>query len=84
MKHFATPRFWECYRTLPKSVQKLADKNFELLRKNSKHPSLHFKKVGRFWSARVGLSYRTLAVESNKDIIWFWIGNHGEYDKLVS
>ena len=84
MNHLATPRFWECYRALPNSIQNLADKNFNLLKENPKHPSLHFKKVGRFWSARVGLAYRALAVESNKDIIWFWIGNHSEYDKLVS
>jgi hypothetical protein len=61
----------------------LADKNFELLKENPKHPSLHFKKVGQFWSARVGLAYRALGVEVNDDILWFWIGNHDEYDKLL-
>jgi hypothetical protein len=44
-------------------VQQLADENFALLKSNPQHPSLHFKKVGRFWSARVGLQYRALAVE---------------------
>jgi len=29
---------------LPKPIQKLADKNFELLKTNPFHPSLHFKK----------------------------------------
>jgi len=62
----------------------LADKNFELLKENPKYPSLLFKKVGQFWSARVGIAYRALAVESNSDIVWFWIGNHGDYDKLVN
>ena len=28
----------------------LADKNYALLKDNPRHPSLQFKKVGRFWS----------------------------------
>jgi len=83
LKHFASSKFWECYHSLPQPIQSLADKNFELLKENPKHPSLHFKKVGRFWSARVGLAYRALAVELDGDILWFWIGNHNEYDKLL-
>jgi hypothetical protein len=35
---------------------------------------LQFKKVGRFWSARVGLRYRAVAVEADGDLVWFWIG----------
>lgn len=57
MNHFATPEFWYCYRHLPVEVRELADKNFALLRENAQHPSLHFKKIGAFWSARVGLRY---------------------------
>ena len=49
---------------MPKDVQSLADKSYALLRTNPAHPSLHFKKVAQFWSARVGLHYRALAVES--------------------
>ncbi|MBF0290139.1 MAG: hypothetical protein HQM14_20165 [SAR324 cluster bacterium] len=83
MKYNASPSFWECYHRLPSSIQELADKNFELLKQNPQHPSLKLKKVGRFWSARVGRKYRTLAVEVEKGIVWFWIGTHAEYDKLV-
>ena len=68
MKHRANPRFWRCYRDLPKDVQSLADKSYALLRTNSGHPSLHFKKVAQFWSARVGLHYRALAVESGEEL----------------
>ena len=83
MKHFASSSFWEAYDNLPKSVQNIADKNYELLKTNPKHPSLHFKKVGGYWSVRVGLRYRALAVESDKDTVWFWIGSHAAYDKLI-
>ncbi len=83
MRHFASPRFWDCYRRLPGPVQKLADRNFELLKANPQHPSLHFKKVGRFRSARVGIHFRAPGVEVPEGVFWFWIGSHADYDKLL-
>ena len=83
MMHLATPEFWDCYNRLPDPIRSLADRNFQLLKSNSRHPSLHFKKVGRFWSARVGMQYRALAVESGEDLLWFWIGVHADYDHVV-
>lgn len=83
MKHFANPSFWACYKRLPVSIQQLADKNFELLKDDVDHPSLHLKKVGKYWSVRVGKKYRALAVEVKEGLIWFWIGTHSEYDKLI-
>lgn len=83
MNHYASPDFWSCYRALLAEVQGLADKSFSLLKADSRHPSLHFKKVGRFWSARVGLHYRAVAVEAPDGMLWFWIGTHAEYDKIV-
>ena len=84
MKHRATPRFWRCYKALPKAVQELADRSYGLLKQNPGHPSLHFKKVGQFWSARVGLHYRAIAVEADADRVWFWIGSHADYDRLLN
>ncbi|MCG2630237.1 hypothetical protein L6654_26770 [Bradyrhizobium sp. WYCCWR 13023] len=83
MKHAASPRFWKSYEALPANVQRLADANFRLLKSDPNHPSLQFKRVGRYWSARVGLRYRALAVEANGDYVWFWIGSHADYDRLV-
>lgn len=83
MKHRASPKFWNCYARLPKEIQKLADYNFELPKRNGRHPSLHFQKVGRMWSVRVGIHYRAAAVESGSDLVWFWIGHHSEYDRLL-
>ena len=84
MKHRATPRFWACYHALPTEVQRLADDCYALLRENPQHPSLHLKKVGPFRSVRVGLHYRTLAVEDGSDLVWFWIGTHAEYDRILA
>ncbi len=83
MNHHATSRFWSCYRKLPRPVKELADKSFSLLKHNPAHPSLHFKRVGRFFSVRVGRSHRALAVEAEGDVVWFWIGTHAEYDRIV-
>jgi hypothetical protein len=83
VKHVATVDFWQAYEALPARVQKLADRNFKLLKENSMHPSLHFKRVGNFWSARVGSSWRALAAQDGETIIWFWIGSHADYDKMV-
>jgi hypothetical protein len=83
MKHFASPAFWQAYEKLPENVRALADKNFGLLKENTQHPSVRLKKVGRFWSARVGLRYRALAVEVEQGLLWFWIGSHADYDALI-
>lgn len=83
MRYRATPDFWYHYRQLPRDIQELADRCYELLKQDPRYPSLHFKKVGQFWSVRVGLHYRALAVEEGDDVTWFWIGTHAEYDRLL-
>ncbi len=83
MNHVATSHFWYCYRRLPKTVRHLADKNFELLRTNPRHPALHLKKIGDFWSVRIGLRHRALAKECAEGLVWFWIGSHHDYDQLI-
>ncbi|MBI5199224.1 MAG: hypothetical protein HZA09_04320 [Nitrospirae bacterium] len=81
--HRTTTRFWKCYENLPEPIQQIAKKNFELLKTNPLHPSLHFKKVSKFWSVRIGLNNRALAIEDGKDFIWVWIGTHDGYEKII-
>lgn len=83
MKHFASPDFWQLFSKLPAEIQRLARSNYELLRSNPRHPSLHFKKAARYRSVRVGLAYRALGKEVEGGILWGWIGSHAEYDKLM-
>jgi hypothetical protein len=71
------------YRSLPPQVQALADQTYARLKQDPRHPSLHFKKVGRFWSARIGAHHRALAVEAGDELVWFWIGTHADYDRLL-
>jgi hypothetical protein len=81
--HNTTKRSWKCYDALPEEVQRVSDQNYELLKTDPSHPSLHFKKVGDYWSVRAGKGYRALGVETPKGISWVWIGSHAEYDKLL-
>ena len=60
---------------------------YQLFRRDPFHASLRFKQVHPtrpIFSARVGLSYRALALEEGEAVIWFWIGSHADYDKLLA
>jgi len=81
--HRTTERLWECFNKLPQSVQTMSKRNFELLKQDPSHPSLHFKKVGKLWSVRIGLNHRALAIEDGDDFIWVWIGNHDDYEIMI-
>ena len=81
--HRTTARFWTCFACLPEAVQRVARQNFELLKENPAHPSLHFKKIGTLWSVRAGTNHRAIAVEESGDYIWLWIGPHDEYKRLI-
>ena len=55
-------------------MRELANKNFELLKSDPRHPSLHFKKMGKnIVQQRVGIRDRALGVEIDDGILWFWI-----------
>jgi len=81
--HRTTTRFWECFEELPEAVKNTAKKNFDLLKIDPLHPSLHFKKVGDFWSVRIGLKHRALGIKDGQDFIWIWIGSHSDYDRMI-
>ena len=83
MRHLASPRFWALYHLLPAEVRALADKNFALLKSDPHHPSLHFKRIGKFWCVRIGARYRALATEVEEGVYWIWIGTHADYDRIV-
>jgi len=81
LKHFASPEFWGLYRALPQSVQDLADRNYSLLKNDPRHPSLHMKKAGRFWSVRIGL--HSSAISPAADEIVICQNNKRTLDKYI-
>jgi hypothetical protein len=72
------------YEKLPDDIRALADRNYNVLANDPKHPSLHFKNIGdNRWSVRIGRDFRALAQEEKKVFTWVWIGAHEEYDRLI-
>ena len=85
MKSLTTPDFWKSYAELPLTIKKQARKAYQIWQKNPYHPSLRFKKVAKnLWSARITQNYRALALKKGDDYYWIWIGNHDEYELLLS
>ena len=81
-----TNRFRKAYAQLPEHVQRRAREAYRLFRDNPSHPSLRFKQVHAtlpIYSARVGLGYRALALRDDDVVVWFWIGTHADYDRLI-
>ncbi|MDH5429434.1 MAG: hypothetical protein OEZ57_11870 [Nitrospirota bacterium] len=84
MRHYASSKFWALYQELQPNIRDLADKNFQLLKSNPQHPSLHFKRIDELWSVRVGAHYRALGIDVEGGVQWIWIGTHAEYDNIIS
>jgi mRNA-degrading endonuclease RelE of RelBE toxin-antitoxin system len=81
-----TNRFRDALAKLPKDIQRQAQASYKLFSDDPNHPSLRFKKVHTtepIYSARINIDYRALGIVDGEEIIWFWIGSHAEYDKLL-
>jgi hypothetical protein len=83
LKHYTSSDFWGFYQRLPTEIQKLADKNYELLKNNPTHPSLKLKRIEELWSVRVGAHYRAIGIDAEGGIQWIWIGSHESYNKMI-
>jgi len=59
---------------------------YQLWKADPDHPSLHFKRVDEeepIYSARVTEDYRVLGLLEGDTVIWYWIGRHEEYERLL-
>ncbi len=69
------------------NIQSKASEAYRLFKQNPYHKSLKFKQVHHtqpIYSVRVGLNYRAVGVKDDNAIIWFWIGSHEDYNKLIA
>ncbi|MEO0374419.1 MAG: hypothetical protein AAF329_07240 [Cyanobacteria bacterium P01_A01_bin.17] len=85
-KSRTTAKFRKAFLTLPNSVQKQARRAYRQFQQDSAHPSLRFERAHSnlpIYSARVSKSYRAIGQRNGDTIVWFWIGSHSEYDKLL-
>jgi len=81
--HKTLPSFWRSYAELPEQVRRRSDKQYELLTREPAHPSLQLKPVGAFWSVRISDAYRALSFRQENTFVWFWIGDHDDYERLL-
>jgi hypothetical protein len=87
LKSKTTERFRKAYSALPPHVQDRAKVAYAMFAADASHPSLRFKQVHPtrpIYSARVGLAYRALCVRATDEYVWFWIGTHDEYERLIA
>lgn len=86
MNSHITEKFRKAFAELPADVQKQARQAYRLFKESPQHPSLRFKSIHPsrpIYSVRVGMDYRAIGIRDGNDIIWYWIGSHSEYDKLI-
>ncbi len=86
MNSHLTKDFRLCYARLPERIQRLARENYLLWKQSPYHPSLAFKRVGHrypAYSIRVGLGWRALGFLDKDTVVWFWIGSHADYERLI-
>jgi hypothetical protein len=86
MQSRATRQFWRLFSDLPDDIQRDAKRAYRLFQANPAHPGLQFKKLegeDNIYSVMIGLNYRALAAMKKERIVWYWIGSHSEYDRLV-
>lgn len=87
MRSKRTKQFRSLFEALPSTIQREANETYRRFRADPAHPGLRFKLVsvyGPVYAARVGLHYRALAIRMPDYWLWFWIGTHADYDRLLT
>lgn len=87
MKSRITAQFRQAFADLPEQIQQQTREAYRLFKQNPSYPSLRFKKVHPelpIYSARISRIYRAVGQLEGDTMIWFWVGSHAEYDKLLS
>lgn len=86
MNSRTTTEFRKLFADLPQQVKEQARAAYRQFKENPSHPSLRFKKVHPelpIYSARISKNYRAVGQLEGDTAIWFWMGSHTEYDKLL-
>jgi hypothetical protein len=82
-----TESFRKALAGLPATVQEQARAAYRQFVRDPFHPGLRFKSVHPsepIYSARIGRGYRALGIMDGGTVVWYWIGSHAEYDRLIA
>lgn len=86
MKSRTTTEFRKLFADLPEQVQKQTRAAYRQFKEDPSYPSLRFKKVHSelpIYSARISRNYRVVGQLDGDTVIWFWVGSHADYDRLL-
>ena len=87
MQSHTTAAFRALLDAAPSTVQAKAKAAYRLWAENPAHPSLRFKKVHDsllIYSVRIDLDWRAVGVMKDGTMVWFWIGPHSAYERLLA
>ena len=87
MNHWVTQRFRQCFGRLPPRVKSRARTAFKRLQSSETVPGLRLKRINArlpVVSVRISRDYRALAYQEGDALIWFWIGNHSDYEQTIA
>jgi hypothetical protein len=87
MRSRTTVRFRRALSDLPEPVQRQARQAYEIFKNDPYHPSLRFKRVHPIrpiYSVRISRDYRAVGIRDGDDVVWFWIGSHADYNRLIA
>jgi hypothetical protein len=82
-----TQRFRKALQKLPARIQRQAKEAYDLWKQDPRHRSLQFKRIHptkAIYSVRIGIGWRAVGVQNGDVMIWYWIGSHSDYDKLIA
>ena len=82
-----TEKFKKCFDRLPAHIQRQAVQAYRDFKRDPNHSGLHFKPTKRnpgVYSVRVALGWRALGTKTKDKIVWFWIGSHAQYTRLIA
>jgi hypothetical protein len=82
-----TAEFRALLAAAPSAIQAKAQNAYHRWSENPAHPSLRFKKVHDklpVYAVRIDLDWRAVGVLKDGTVIWFWIGPHSEYERLLA
>ena len=74
------------FADLPAQIQEQARIAYQQFQQDPSYPSLRFKKVHPklpIYSARINRDYRVVGQLDEDTVIWFWVGSHAEYNRLL-
>ena len=80
------PRFWDAFGRLDPETQRKVRRAYELFQNDPRNSGLRFKRVQgtrNLYSARIDSNYRALARVEGDVAIWYWVGPHDEYERMI-